>query len=171
MLKLVGIAIVMTATAGILFSWQEKERARIRRLKELGRFLDRTYYAMETEHVRIIAYAQQYETTEEVFSRTLKHLAELLRKNTYASGEEAWIAACKEEEKNWAFGQDAWEVLLSCGAALFGRNLAENLNMLSGMQKRTEKIIEEESCQFAEKKKVFLPVGMLGGVMIIVILL
>lgn len=171
MLKLIGVALVMASACGMLFSWEAGERARIGRMKELQRFLGRTYYAMQTEHVRIIAYAQQYRSRDEALENTLRRLAKLLMENTYATGELAWNAACGAERKNWGFGEEAWELLLSCGTALFGRNLEENLYALSGMNKRIEKWIEEESCAFAEKRKVLAPVGLLGGVMLIVILL
>ncbi len=171
MLKLLGVTAVMTAILGMLFSWQARERGRIARLKELEGFLRRTYYAMQAEHVRIIDYAQQYRSREAVLEDTLRHLAGLLLENIYATGEQAWNAACDLEKKNWGLGQDAWELLLSCGTALFGRNLEENLNALSEMNKRIEKLIEEERCEFAEKRKVFTPIGLLGGVMLIVVLL
>ncbi len=171
MLKLFGAIVVMSATFGMLFAWQKKERERITRLKELSAFLERTYYAMQTEQVQMIVQVKRYRSKDETLQNTLFGLAEMLTEHTYATGEQAWNAACEMEKKNWGFGQDAWELLLSCGTALFGMNLTENLNALSGRNRLLEKLIEEESCEFAEKRKVFTPIGLLGGVMLIVILL
>jgi stage III sporulation protein AB len=161
----------MTGAAGMLGFWIRQQKLRIRRMKAFLSFLSRTYYAMGTEHAQMIAYLREYGGKEAFLGDMLKELAGILNDHKSPSGEQAWGMVCESRKKEWDVNETAWEILTDCGKALFGNNLAENLKRLQALERKMEEQIAQEERIFAEKRKVLTPVGLLGGVMLIVILL
>jgi stage III sporulation protein AB len=161
----------MTGAAGMLGFWNGKQKNRIRRMKAFLSFLSRTYYAMGTEHVQMIAYLCAYGGKDALLGDMLRELAGVLTDHTSPSGEQAWEAVCAGRKKEWDVSEAAWEILNACGKALFGNNLAENLKYLQALERKMEEQIAQEERIFAEKRKILTPVGLLGGIMLIVILL
>jgi stage III sporulation protein AB len=171
MLKLVGACAVMSGAAGMLGFWIRQQKLRIRRMKAFLSFLSRTYYAMGTEHAQMIAYLRAYDGKDALLGDMLQELAGILNDHASPSGEQAWEKVCAVRKKEWDVGEAAWEILSACGKALFGNNLAENLKHLQALERKLEEQIAQEERIFAEKRKILTPVGLLGGVMLIVILL
>jgi stage III sporulation protein AB len=171
MLKLLGACAVMSGAAGMLGFWNGKQKNRIRRMKAFLSFLSRTYYAMGTEHAQMIAYLREYDGKDALLGDMLQELAGILADHASPSGEQAWEKVCTGRKKEWDVSEAAWEVLTACGKALFGKNLAENLKHLQALERKMEEQIAQEERIFAEKRKILTPVGLLGGVMLIVILL
>jgi hypothetical protein len=57
------------------------------------------------------------------------------------------------------------------GTAFFGRNLSDNLKKLSGYEKQMENCVKQAKAEFSEKNRVWTPVGLLMGAMLVVILI
>jgi stage III sporulation protein AB len=171
MLKLLGALAVMTGAAGMVGFWILQQQNRIRRMKEFSSFLSRTYYAMGTEHVQMIAYLREYDARDALLGDMFGELAGLLADHTCPFGEQAWKKVCETRKKDWDADEQTWEIIIACGKALFGKNLAENLKQLQAQEQRMDERIAKEERIFAEKRKILTPVGLLGGVMLIVILL
>jgi stage III sporulation protein AB len=171
MLKILGAAAVMAGAAGMVGFWIRQQKNRIRRMKAFSVFLSRTYYAMGTEHVQMIAYLREYDAKDALLGDMFGELAEILADHTCPFGEQAWEQVCESRKKNWDVDEQTWEIITACGKALFGKNLAENLKHLKAQEQRMDGQIAEEERGFAEKRKILTPVGLLGGVMLIVILL
>jgi stage III sporulation protein AB len=171
MLKLLGACAVMTGAAGMLGFWIRQQKSRLHRMKAFLSFLSKTYYAMGTEHAQMIAYLREYNGTDALLGDMLKELVGILADHASPSGEQAWENVCAGRKKDWDVNEAAWEILTACGKALFGKNLAENLKRLQTLERKMEEQIAQEERIFAEKRKILTPVGLLGGVMLIVILL
>jgi hypothetical protein len=124
-----------------------------------------------TEHAQMIAYLREYGGKDALLGDMLQELAGILNDHASPSGEHAWKKVCASRKKEWDVGEAAWEILTACGKALFGNNLAENLKHLQALERKMEEQITQEERIFAEKRKILTPVGLLGGVMLIVILL
>ncbi len=171
MLKGIGAVAILLAVCGILFSWQESVRLRIVRLRALCSFYHRAHYAFETEKMRCIDFFESCSVPDLVFRETLLQLAGLLESFAYPTGEEAWEAAFSARRREWGLSPEEWELALMSGKAFFGKNLRENIARLDGYRSRMLEYLELEEKNFREKKKVFTPAGLLGGLMLIIILI
>ncbi len=171
MVKLVGSAVLLIGAAGTLLSWYCREQARIRRIQIWIDFLHATEYAMEIEHVNMTVYMEQAKVNEPVLLQTIRETGALLGKHLVPFGEEAWDNVCKRYREEWDVSEEVWSLVLSCKDVFFGRNLAENIEKSKGIRKRLTGLLEEEKRRFAEQKKVYVPVGMLGSCMFLLIFL
>ena len=60
--------------------------------------------------------------------------------------------------------------LVSAAGAFYGESSAENLRCNEICRKRMEKFLAESRLEFFKKQRVYLPVGMLTGVVMIILL-
>lgn len=166
--KLVGISLVLGGVAGCLYSWLCIQKEKQMRLEEVIVFVHKSIFAMQTEKVRVIDFFAKYKG-EMVLEKSLHEIAKRLAKNTYSKGQDAWEEVLKEEEQNFHFDQDTFGVLLQVGNGFFGRSRDENIcflhKSLKELERRREKINERD----AQERKVWVPVGMLGAVMIMIL--
>ena len=175
--KIVGILLVLGGVAGCLHSWMIQQKERQMMLEELIRFLQKSVFAMEKEKIKIVEYFARYKAVdsgmearnEHVLERTLQEIAKRLASNTYSNGLLAWEEVFEEEEQNWTLDKETFEVLLCAGNGFFGRSREENVCFLQKsiqeLEKRQEKIKEKDT----QERKVWIPVGMLGAVMITIL--
>jgi len=175
--KIVGILLLLGGVAGCLHSWmiQQKERQMI--LEELIRFLQKSVFAMENEKIKIVECFAKYravdggmeDKNEHVLEKTLHEIAKRLAGNTYPNGLLAWEEVFQEEEQNWTLDKETFEVVLRAGNGFFCRSREENICFLKKsiqeLEKRQEKIKEKD----IQERKVWVPVGMLGTVMIMIL--
>ena len=75
-----------------------------------------------------------------------------------------------EAQKELQIGQEGWEILTSAAGAFYGESSAENLRCNEICRKRMEKFLAESRLEFFKKQRVYLPVGMLTGVVMIILL-
>lgn len=175
--KIVGIFFVLGGVAGVLHSWMIQQKERQMRLEEMVRFLQKSVFAIEREKIKIVEYFARYgdrdgrmlDKNERILEKTLHEIAKRLATNTYPMGHSAWEEVFKEEEQNWALDKETFEVVLQAGKGFFGRSRAENICFLQKsiqeLEKRQEKIKEKD----VQERKVWVPVGMLGTVMIMIL--
>lgn len=174
--KIVGLLLVLGGVTGYLYSWICMQRKKERQLEEFIVFLQKSIFAMETEKVRVIEYFGNYESmkqirgkTESVLGKTLQEIAKRLATNTYPNGQFVWEEVLKEEKQNWALDGETFGVVLAAGAGFFGRSCQENICFLQKSIKELEmrkmKIKEKD----VQERKVWVPVGMLGTVMLLII--
>lgn len=171
MVKLVGSAVFLAGVAGTLLSWNFKEQALIRRIQTWIDFMNATEYAMEIDHVNMTIYMEHAKINEPVLMQTIRETGSLLREQMVPFGEEAWDIVCEKYRKEWDTSEEVWLLILSCKHVFFGKNLAENMEKSKEIRKRLTGLLEEEKRRFAEQKKIYIPVGMLGSCMFLLIFL
>lgn len=171
MLKGIGAVAILLAACGFLFSWQESVKLRITHLRALCSFYHRAHYAFEAEKMHCIDFFATCSVKDMVFRETLEILCELLDTYAYPTGEEAWEAAFLSRRMEWGLASEEWELVINSGKAFFGKNLIENLEQMDGYREQLLEYLALEEKNFREKKKVFTPVGLLGGIMLIIILI
>ena len=175
MLKLLGAAVVMLSCAGMLSEWRKNYKSRICELNQLCRLYRSAKNAMEEERIHMPDFVRRYrerecqkETAE---GEMLKCLEVFLNERCYSTGEEAWKQAYLRTERWWHLTWEERELLKQSGDAFFGRNLAENMQRLLLYEQRMQDFLKNVEQEYREKNRVWTPVGMLLGVMLVVILL
>lgn len=162
---------LLSAIAIWLYGWVEGQKLRQRRVEELLIFLQRTAFAMETEKIHIIEYLEGYHTRDALFEGLLRETAGRLRQNIYPCGEMVWEEVFREKRREWNCSGETFELILRVGVGLFGKSRSENTSFL----RRSIRQLEEESHRCKERdiqeRKVWIPVGMLGGMMLVIILI
>jgi hypothetical protein len=104
---------------------------------------------------------------EEALCTFADTLAGFLEERTYPTGELAWQEAVKRTP--WHLKTEALSLLTQSGGAFFGRNLSDNLQKLSRYEALMEELSRLEKQDFAEKNRVWTPVGLLLGILLVVI--
>lgn len=170
-MKVIGSAVFLIGVAGTLLSWNIREQAAIKRIQIWIDFLNATEYAMEIDHVNMTLYMENAKVNEPVLLQTIRETGVLLRKQLVPFGEEAWDKVCEKYRKEWDVSEEIWSLVLSCKYVFFGKNLTENLEKSKEIRKRLTGLLEEEKRRFKEQKKVYIPVGMLGSCMFLLIFL
>jgi stage III sporulation protein AB len=169
MLKAVGAIVIFAAFAGLLQSWRENCKRRIRELEQLRDLYGNACQTMQAEHIHMPVFLERFSgagTTVDAFACTLKIF---LEERTFPTGEMAWQEAVRRT--GWHLKKEELIFLEQSGTAFFGRNLSDNLKKLSGCEKQMEDCVKQAKAEFSEKNRVWTPVGLLMGAMLVVILI
>lgn len=166
--KIVGILLVLAGVAGYLYSWTCAQKEKQTRLEEVIVFLQKSIYAMETEKIKVIDYFAKYKC-ETVLEKSLREISKRLATNTYPMGQDAWEEVLKEEEQNWNLDKDTFDFILRAGDGFFGRNREENICLLEKTMQELEIEQKRAKEKDAKERKVWIPVSMLGGMMLTIL--
>ena len=169
-MKLVAITIIATGIAGFIRDWICRCQTRRKRLEELLAFFRKAIYAMEETKVHWITFFEEYEGNDACINQSIHEVAERLKQNCYPKGEMAWKEVMEEKKAKWDFSKESQTLLIASGSAFFGKSQRENAECMRLYMKLLDLQREKECKEFAEKKKVWIPVGALGGIMLVIIL-
>lgn len=169
--KLIGIFMVMSGIAGCIYSWLSNQKTRHRRLEALLIFLQKSVYAMEEEKVRIIDYFENYRSQDVLLEETLQEIAQRLRQNCYPNGQQVWETIFIEKKEAWNYDEETFGMILAAGNGFFGKKRSENVCFLQRSLKQLELQGEKNKEKDTQERKVWIPVGMLGGIMLMIILI
>lgn len=158
---------LLGGTMGVLYSWICGLKERERKLEEFILFFQKSIGVMETEKIRVIDYFEKYASQE--LQTSLVEIARRLASNTYPNGQIVWEEVFMEEKQNLSFDQETFSIILQAGNGFFGRSREENIRFLQKTVKELEtqkkKLMEKD----AKERKVWVPVGMLGAVMLTIL--
>ena len=167
--KIAGLLLVIGGVAGIIYSWVCMQKERQIRLEECILFLQKSAFAMESEKMKVVDYFAKYISRDSLLNDVLHKIAKRLATNTYPDGMLAWEEVFKEEERNFAFDKESMEIVIQSGNGFFGRSREENICFLNKsireLEKQKIKIKEKDT----QERKVWVPVGMLGALMITIL--
>ena len=164
MWKVLGCALFGGGVVRVIQIWILEQEKKQKMLDELIIFLRKSLAIMQKEKIHIIKYFQSQ--NQEVYLE----IARRLSTNTYANGLTVWEEVFMEKEQNLSFHKETFQLVLQAGNGFFGRSREENVQFLE------KSIIELEECQRRMKekdlqeRKVWVPVGLLGALMIVIIL-
>ena len=170
MWKIIGIILFGAGLMGEVYEWIAKNKSREKRLEEMSFFLKKARYAMEEEKVRWIPFFKNYKSKDTVVTQTLHNIAQCLEEHRYPYGEDAWKAVFLEKKREWNCKEACFQMLMQMGNAFFGRSRQENADFMERYSNQLEEWIKKEKEQFTEERKVWIPVSLLGGVMIVIML-
>ena len=174
MLKLIGCCGIIVGAAGLFFEWKSREKKQIQQLQELEHFLQKGAFSIEKECKPSRVFFQEYiewDGKDPVFVGILQELEENLKSNTFSTGEKAWQAAWETYKEKWRPGEEEWQVILSMGETFFGKDRKEMVFQMRAYEQRLLKLEQAKKDQMAEKGKIYMPLSISGGLMIILLLI
>lgn len=170
MWKIIGVFLVLTGIAGLLYSWVIQQKERQNRLEELIQFIHKTIFAMENEKLRVIEFFEKYHVENNtLLGNTLHEIAERLQLHIYPSGQDVWEEVFREKKQEWILEEEIFQSIMRAGNGFFGRSREENISVLQKWLKEIERLQKKEKEKEEQERKVWIPIGMLGGLMIIIL--
>ena len=170
-MKIAGIFIIGIGIAGMLSDWIRRNKNRHKRLEAIISFFRKTVYAMEENKVHWIRYFEEYEGNDTCLEEGIHSVSQRLKENRYPKGELAWQEAFLERKSELDLSKETFETLLASGTAFFGKSQKENVELMRMHIRLFTDCSKKEKQEFAEKKKMWIPLSALGGVMIVIILI
>ena len=175
MWKVVGCVCFLGGAAGVLYSWVLEQREKEKRLEVFLHFLQKSLAFMQTEKLRVVDYFSKYgesylgSESDSVLARDLGEISKRLASNTYPNGQMVWEEVFQGED--WNFDREIASIIVQAGNGFFGRSRVENISFLEKSIKDVEIQQKKMKVQNVQKRKVWIPVGMLGSVMLVIIFL
>jgi stage III sporulation protein AB len=168
---LLGSLLILAGCAGGIVCWLEGERRKQAMMEEWIRLFVRWDYGLRSEHIRLYTFFGQYETGRPEMAEFLTEVCRRLQQNCYPSGQQVWQQVLKEQQKKISLRGEAGEILLQAGDAFFCGSSRESLHTIRICRERMEQCLVEARGEFAGKRKVYIPAGMLGGAVLIILLI
>lgn len=167
--KIIGIVFVLGGIAGVLFQWVQSQKEKQHRIEEFCVFLHKSIFMMESEKIKVIDYFAKSVTGDSRITETLHEIAKRLRMNIYPNPQLVWEDVLKEQ--SWNLDEEIFSIILKSGNGFFGRNREENISFLKKQLEELEKQKRKNKEKDVKERKLWFPVGMLGGVMLVILLL
>ncbi len=169
--RLLGTILILCGSAGCLYSWRENEKKKQAFMEECIRMFAQWNYALEKGHMRLYDFLDYYETDWKEMKVILSDLKDMLSGNCYASGKTAWQKDLLIHKKTLPIRGEAWQILLSASDSFFGNSSMESQRCIRICKERMEEELAGCRKEYAGKQKVYMPLGMLLGLMLIIFLI
>ena len=169
--KMIGCLCLLGGIASLLYSWVIEQKMQHKRLEEFILFIQKSIFAMEEEKVRMIPYLQGYKSKDEGLNETLQEIASRLQMNIYPNGQMVWEEVFWEKKRVWDYDGEIFDVILTVGNGFFGKKRSENVCLLRKSIKQLEMQRDKRKEKDTQERKVWIPVGMLSGIMLMIILI
>ena len=171
MRKLLGMLLMLVGWWMGLYRGTQAQRKRQAFMEACIRLFAGFAYAVEVGHVRLYDFLEGFETGQEQLSDFLADLKKLLQENQYAGGQAAWRAAMEKNCPVQEIRGEAREILMASAEAFFGTSSQESLRCIEVCRRRMEECLERERKEYRKKRRVYMPVGMLSGLMLVILLI
>ena len=168
--KMIGIFCFLGGVAYLLYEWVLEQKNQSRRIAELVVFLQKSIFAMEDEKIRIIEYLRNYRCREKLLEETLAEVADCLEQKVYPNGETVWEMVFAQKKQGWNLDEETFAIVLGLGRGFFGKKRSENLSFLKRGMRELEQQQTKKKDKDAKERKVWIPVSMLGGIMLMIIM-
>lgn len=169
--KLAGSICILAGCLVLLLHWTERVKKREEVMRECLRFLQSWEYTLKTKRMRVIDFFDTYPFTQSCIKSITDEAKALLATHTDPMGQSAWRNALKKYEEQIDVSKEAYEILGHAGDSFFGTNRMEATQCVCTCIRQMQEVMEEERKSYREKRKVYMPVGMLTGVMLVILLL
>lgn len=169
--KWIGIVLLLGGIAGYLYSWICGQKEKQQRRHAFIVFLQKSIFAMETEKVRLIEFFTNYSSKDAVLTETLQEIANRLSMHLYPDGSKVWQDVFLEKKSRWNMDEETFDLMQKAGEGFFGRSREENICFLQKSIKELEIQQQKMKEKEMQQRKVWVPVGMLGGIMLVIIFL
>ena len=126
---------------------------------------------METENIKVTNLLEDYQTKDTLLKDTLNEISTRLNLNIYPNGSSAWEEVFREKEQNWNVDEETFGIMIHAGNGFFGRTRGENICFLQRSIRELEEQEKNNRKKDAQERKVWIPVGMLSGVMLVILLI
>lgn len=169
--KIIGLFLFLCGIGYLLYSWILEQKKQNKRILDMIVFVQKSLFVMEEERVQIVDYFQTYRGGGNILEDTLQEIARLLDQKIYPEGEMVWEAVFREKEQEWNLDEEIFDIILGLGKGFFGKKRSENVAFLRKGLLELEQQQKKKKERDAKERKVWIPVGMLGGMMFVIILI
>lgn len=171
MLNIIGCTGIILGTIGMLWVWEEQQLSKRRFFQEMYHMFRRGKYELVGLQRRCIDFFMEYQSPRKEIMEACLQIAGKLSRHEVATGEQAWNSVWEDTIKQLYLTKEEREILLVSGAAFFGKNLKETEELFLVYQGQYEQLAKQCRKMHLERRKVVLPVGALGGMMLIILLM
>ena len=174
MLRLIGCGGILVGALGLFWEWRGQEKREIAQLEELEFFLQKGAFSIEKELKQSRIFFREYmerDAKNPLFQEILHITIENLNSNTFPTGKEAWAKAWEAKKREWRASEDEWKVIMDMGEAFFGRNRIEMSRQMKAYEERIREFKSFRRKQMKEKGKIYMPLSISGGFLIILLLI
>ncbi len=169
--KIVGGGCVLIGFVILLACWMERMRKNMRNMLAIVRFLQSWAYVLEMKQMRVAEFLETYPYDVQELKYVADEVRHDLLLHIYPTGQEVWQKALERQKHALGLPEGAFQVLLRAGEGFFGTNHRQTQQCIASCIRQMETVIGEEREHYLEKRKVYMPVGMLTGVMVVILLL
>ena len=169
--KVIGSVSLFVGIIGFLYSWVMEQKRQQQHMEEVLLFVQRSIYAMEGEKIRIIDYLENYDSRDTLLKDTLREIARRLRLHSFPDGRLVWETVFMEKQLSFGMDEESFAIVLALGNGFFGRRREENASILRRSLRQLEEQGKRRKELDANARKLWIPVGMLGGIMLMIILI
>ncbi len=169
--KLAGSICILAGCLVLLLRWTERVKQSEDTMREMLRFLQSWEYTLKRKRMRVMDFFDTYPYAAEGLQSIVDEVKALLLIHTDPMGRTAWKKTLKKYERQLGVPREAYEIFVRAGDSFFGTNREEAIQCVSACIRQLEEVMEEERKSYLEKQKVYMPVGMLSGVMLVILLL
>jgi hypothetical protein len=170
MIKIMGALFITAGSAGAISCWLEAEKKRQSLIEEWIKLFVRWEYALKCRK-RVYDFFESYDTDFIRIKAFLIEVCRRLRSNTYPSGKAAWNQLLNENRSELIPNSECYEIIAQSAEAFFGGSSEECLNNIRVCRERMEQCLKEMREKLAGKKRIYIPAGMLGGAVLIILLI
>ena len=170
---------MLCGMAGVLYRWSFAQREKMMWLESFLRFLKKSRYVMQSEKIRLVDYFKNYiaqdsftqSSAETSFASILEEIINRLSTNTYPNGQMVWEEVFKEKRQKLQFDNEVFQILVQAANGFFGGSREENICFLEKSIEQLEQQQKNMKEKNMQERKVWIPVGMLGVMMLIILFL
>lgn len=168
--RIVGGILILCGCAGLLMCWMEKQKKKQEILAEWIRLLLQWEHVLKEEQLRLYDFFCSYAGMPQT-NAFLKEVCACMDARDEPDGRILWrkslVHYCRQFPKETGALK---ELLQSAADAFYGDSMEENLHGAQCCRKRMEAALEEARAEYAKKRRVYMPAGMLSGVIMIILL-
>ena len=121
MLKLIGIAVVLSGICGWVCTWKESKDSRITNLRYMHRILTEAEYVLVREKRSIIYFFEYMGNDKSAMAKVCSDVAVLLKNHTYAAGSQAWEHAVLDRRDSLCLDKGQIHIICMAGESFFAR--------------------------------------------------
>ncbi len=169
--KIIAMMGILGGIAYLLYVWILRQKEQNHRITEIIVFLQKLVFVMEEDNIGIIEYLSNYRSRDSLLTEILTEVAHRLALRVYPDGWQVWEDVLTDRKEEFRLDEETWDLVLGIGRGIFGKRRGENLCFLNRDICRLEERQKQKREQDAKERKVWIPVGMLGGVMLMIILI
>lgn len=169
--KLIGSLCILTGCTVLVASWMEHMKRRGQCMLEIIRFLGDWEYCLQIKKMRVPAFLETYPFAVPEFRLMMEDIRTGLLSHSYPTGQEVWRGALEKHKSALGLPEEACQILMRSADGFFGAGSRQAQQCIRTCIQMMESVSEQERKNYREKRKVYMPVGMLTGVMIVILLL
>lgn len=169
--RLIGMLLILTGVGGMLLSWHEKKYRQLAVMQAAIRLFSRWQYALTKEQMRLYDFLEACEGEFPELSSLLREVRERLQENRYPSGALVWQQVLGQQRSFLSLEPEASRILMDAADGFFGNTRETCIRCMEVCRCRMEEELKKEKSEMDRRWKVYMPVGMLGGVILIILLI